>query len=169
MNDFSKRLRAAVDHANLEWSPTELGRKFGVSKQTAYGWMRGSQPDSDRLHPVADLLGVEARWLIHGDGPMLAVPSVNNLPPDEETLIESYRKIPEERKESVRLMVKALAKMVFLSVAVAVVAPHESEAAIEHNSLVHHYFAKSLNALHIFARFLRGFWTSIRVKPALRT
>ncbi len=169
MTPFSKRLKEAVNYASLEWSPTKLGRKFGVSKQTAYGWMTQSQPDSDKVHHVADILGVEARWLIDGDGPMIAVPTVNNLPPDEEDLIESYRKIPDERKESVRLMLQALARVVFLSVIVNTAAQNNAEAAIRHNSIVRDYCAKSLNLLHIFARFLRGFWTSIRVKPALRT
>jgi len=71
VNTFAKRFKLAREHAGL--SLAKVSERIGVSTQAA--WNYENRPDGsvsvDLLFPLADALGVEARWLATGDGEMV--------------------------------------------------------------------------------------------------
>lgn len=71
MDDFSTRLRAAVERAGL--SAREVSRRSGVSVTRVTALMLGGPAaGAPGLGTVADLagaLGCEASWLAYGTGP----------------------------------------------------------------------------------------------------
>ena len=83
MNTFAERCRHARDRANL--SLAKVADRINVSAQAV--WNYENRPDGsvsvELLFPLADALGVEARWpatgegaMYHGDTPTFAVQQV---------------------------------------------------------------------------------------------
>ena len=75
---FSRRLRAALDHATKVRGATDLAREFnlqhrdgdGVSVQSAHKWLSGKAiPTADKLATLARWLGVSEHWLHYGPPP----------------------------------------------------------------------------------------------------
>jgi transcriptional regulator with XRE-family HTH domain len=75
---FSRRLRAALDHASKVRGATDLAREFnlqhrdseGVSVQSAHKWLSGKAiPTTDKLATLARWLRVSAHWLHYGPPP----------------------------------------------------------------------------------------------------
>ncbi|MGX9221880.1 helix-turn-helix domain-containing protein (plasmid) [Massilia varians] len=70
MNTFAERFKHARELANLSFA--KVAERIDVSTQAV--WNYENRPDGsvsvDLLFPLADALGVEARWLATGEGPM---------------------------------------------------------------------------------------------------
>ena len=75
---FSRRLRAALDHATKVRGATDLAREFnlqhrdgeGVSVQSAHKWLSGKAiPTTDKLATLARWLGISEHWLHYGPPP----------------------------------------------------------------------------------------------------
>ncbi|MFC3468840.1 helix-turn-helix domain-containing protein [Massilia oculi] len=71
MTTFAERFKLAREHSCL--SLAKVGEAIDVSAQAA--WNYENRPDggisASLLFPLADVLGVEARWLATGNGTML--------------------------------------------------------------------------------------------------
>jgi transcriptional regulator with XRE-family HTH domain len=71
MSTFAERFKRAREHSGL--SLAKVGEAIDVSAQAA--WNYENRPDggvsANLLFPLADVLGVDARWLATGDGAML--------------------------------------------------------------------------------------------------
>lgn len=66
MNNFAARLQAAMGSL----SGKDLAEKVGHSQSTIHRYTSGeSIPRGDHLLVIADVLGVEVRWLLTGEGP----------------------------------------------------------------------------------------------------
>lgn len=99
---FQDRLRDALLPKGVNAkSPTEVGRFFGVNKQTADQWLKTGTVSSKYLFNVVDKLDVSARWLILGGD---HVSKAVRLEPEEVEVIEEiYRKLkPSARAKWVR-------------------------------------------------------------------
>lgn len=68
---FRERFQRAAVLARVEWSPTEIGRALGKSKQTVARWMDSSTPPAEEIFHIADKWKVDARWLATGEGSMI--------------------------------------------------------------------------------------------------
>jgi len=71
VDTFAARFKQAREHSGL--SLAKIAERIGVSTQAA--WNYENRPDgsvaTELLFPLADALGVEARWLVTGDGVMV--------------------------------------------------------------------------------------------------
>lgn len=69
METFGTRLRAARTRRNI--SMTDLAANIGVSHGSVSAWEAGhtATPQYGHALRLADALGVNARWLVLGDGP----------------------------------------------------------------------------------------------------
>jgi transcriptional regulator with XRE-family HTH domain len=64
MDTRGERLRIARAEAGL--TQHEVAERFGVDTSTVSRWETGSDPGTDRIGELADLYGVDARWLAFG-------------------------------------------------------------------------------------------------------
>lgn len=75
VSEFSKRLIAALDHARVpagRGRRTSMAKMFGVSTESVRKWLMGeSMPETKRLPEIAKRLGVNANWLLSGEGQMV--------------------------------------------------------------------------------------------------
>ncbi|MGI8839717.1 MAG: LexA family transcriptional regulator [Caulobacteraceae bacterium] len=46
----------------------EVARAVGIASTTMDGYLRGAMPSADRAFTIADELGVDAKWLVTGEG-----------------------------------------------------------------------------------------------------
>lgn len=73
-NTIGERLREARE--NKEMDQTTLADKAGVVARTLQRWEKGEQvPDGVSITRLAKATGVQASWLLTGEGDMYAVPS----------------------------------------------------------------------------------------------
>lgn len=73
-NTIGERLREARE--NKEMDQATLADKAGVVARTLQRWEKGEQvPDGVSITRLAKATGVQASWLLTGDGDMYAVPS----------------------------------------------------------------------------------------------
>jgi len=73
------------------YSAADLGRLAGVSKQSMSAYWNGLRfCSSDRLFALADVLGVDARWLITGE-------SFDSS--SEDRLLQAFRVMDEEARD----------------------------------------------------------------------
>lgn len=61
MKLFHRRLGELVSQKRL--SVSELAENCGVTRQTVYGWLRGSLPHRQNLHLLARVLGTSVEYL----------------------------------------------------------------------------------------------------------
>ena len=65
MQNFSERLEAAWRSSSLKKG--DIARELGVALSTVSRWFNGTVPDSENLHLLAKLLGVDASFLTGAD------------------------------------------------------------------------------------------------------
>lgn len=84
---LSDRVKEAVQEAKKSKSVKDVASGCGVSVQTIYAWQKGftSNLKGETLVELAEVSGLNARWIINGKGPK------HGLTPDEKTLIEGLR------------------------------------------------------------------------------
>lgn len=73
-NSIGERLREARENKQLD--QTTLADKAGIVARTLQRWEKGEQvPDGVAITRLAKATGVQASWLLTGEGDMYAVPS----------------------------------------------------------------------------------------------
>lgn len=90
METWTDRLVHAL-HNRPDRSQSGLARACGISDSAVAQWTSGQTKHirQDNLFAAADYLGVEARWLATGKGPMLRkVLDVSNLTDDQRRTLE---------------------------------------------------------------------------------
>jgi transcriptional regulator with XRE-family HTH domain len=104
-------------------SSTALARRVGVSASAAAQWEhpRGTSPTLENLVLIAEATGVQFDWLAAGrgvpiaantvdvDGAMALHPDAYARDLDEERLLTLWRNVPEAHRETLFLMITALA------------------------------------------------------------
>lgn len=79
--NFRDRLTLAREHARLNMS--ELARRLSLTPQAIHSWESGTNiPRRRRIEQVAQVLGVDARWLAFGEGTMI---TAKGLPSEKPT------------------------------------------------------------------------------------
>lgn len=66
MNGFAERLERAMGERDI--TPGELARRVGVVKGAVSGWLSNKRPSRKNMQQLAEVLGVSAAWLEHGEG-----------------------------------------------------------------------------------------------------
>lgn len=116
--DFSKRLRQAMQQRGMEAGPTQLAREFNrrfpatrVTVQAARKWLSAEAiPSQDKLRSLATWLEVGTEWLRFG------VPQASALEPQarsyrvlsDSDLLKRYRKLSSRHQEMVAELIMAL-------------------------------------------------------------
>lgn len=118
---FSERLRTALAGAGYAPSPTLLAREFNlrtkdkaVSMFASRKWLMGeSIPTQEKMHVLADWLGVSAQWLRFGieDG----VPHQNRTTEPlteaaDRSILGDYQRLSEVHRSVIREMIAVLLK-----------------------------------------------------------
>lgn len=63
---LAPRVREAIDGCNK--TQAEVARQMGVSRSAVWQWMHTGQVDNYRLVELAEVTGVDVRWLMTGKG-----------------------------------------------------------------------------------------------------
>ena len=103
MAEFRDRLRAAIARSNK--TAKAIYGQIGVSKAIYYNWQSegGSLPRAENIFPLADALGVEARWLITGEGPMTVDKQVFSQ--EQTDIADAWPLLPESTRHHVQLLI----------------------------------------------------------------
>src|SRR3990167_2522397 len=74
---LANRIKSRREQLGL--MPVDLANAAGVSVSAVLQWEKGSTKNlkNEHLFAIADALNVNARWLATGEGPMVAVPSMD--------------------------------------------------------------------------------------------
>lgn len=91
MTKFKDRLRKAADHAKVTWGQTSVAKSLGMKKQTVDRWFDEGEPKAAQIFAIADLWGINARWLATGEGDMLGAADQGDLAPKEGILLLLFR------------------------------------------------------------------------------
>jgi hypothetical protein len=155
MRPFRDRLREAAAYAGIAYSPTTIGRALGVAKQTVHPWMGDGEPRAAMVFRIADLWGVNPRWLATEEGAMVQEPPSSGLTLHELEILRRYRTADPQWRQSLRMMAKAAAKVaVALALAVQVLLPTPAEAALSRAQLNNN--TDCMRFLRRWLRSLRG-------------
>jgi transcriptional regulator with XRE-family HTH domain len=101
---ITDRIRQAIDASGLKQA--EIARRVGVERQTVGDWYHGRSVNvrPDHLFALADVLGVEARWLATGHGPRERVsPILSNY-------AEVIRQLSPEAREALLIVLRERAR-----------------------------------------------------------
>ena len=96
MSDFriistpQDRIKEALSFAHLK--PVELAERSGIHKGTISHYLSGQcEPKNSAIYKMAQVLGVDERWLIGYDVPMKPAPATPNA--TESELLSLYRSL----------------------------------------------------------------------------
>ena len=103
---FQKRINELWKQAkdrNRKLSQTEFSERFGVTRNSLLGWLRGTgQPDADGFVRIACSENVSLAWLLGDDRPQ----SEKELRRDEIELLKIFRRLTSEHKEDLLTIAK---------------------------------------------------------------
>jgi transcriptional regulator with XRE-family HTH domain len=122
--NFSKRLKLALTNAHyVSNSPTELAREFNIRYsgapicvQAARKWLHGDAlPTQDKLHVLADWLGISSEWLRFGDSNAPLIERQSDSSPrfasGEVKLIADIQRLDEPYRSMARELIQMLIRM----------------------------------------------------------
>lgn len=93
-----ERVADAVAQAEKTYKVVKIAELCGVTKQTVYDWRKQKTFNlkGETLVEIAEVSGLNARWLINGKGPRERSLSLSS---DEVTIVEAYRLFGDELRE----------------------------------------------------------------------
>lgn len=92
----------------------EFARQIGVNEKTFSSWkVKNTLPAADKISIISDLLGVSTDYLLTGKekSPSAEQTAKEQLTPDEQELLENYRRLSEHDKGKVIGKAEALAEL----------------------------------------------------------
>lgn len=120
---FSQRLKEAMLNNGYELRPIIIEREFNqrywgksISFQAARRWLLGEAiPTQDRLQVLAEWLEVDPHWLRFGEKLSGSVQQQRKrwdakMTPQERQIVETFMKLPAEKRKIVGEIINALAK-----------------------------------------------------------
>jgi len=109
--EFKDRLKFL--RLNKKMTQEELGKKFNVIKQTISSWENGnSRPDIDLASDLADFFNVTIDYLLGRvplPSPTQLEPAPSQFSDDELALIEKYRKMKDDEKDTMHKVANHIA------------------------------------------------------------
>ena len=63
--NFAQRLAKSMEARRF--SKLSLAKKIGVAHTTVAAWLKGAEPSSEKIAPLASALSVDAHWLLFGE------------------------------------------------------------------------------------------------------
>jgi hypothetical protein len=118
--EFSRRLRQALQEAGEGDGPTHLARQFNarysgksVTQQAARKWLHGEAlPAHDKIKTLAAWLGVGSNWLEYGEegghAAQQAATTYRSVLSDQE-LVRYYHKLNRSQQQALAEIIAALA------------------------------------------------------------
>jgi hypothetical protein len=104
---LADRVQEAVSEAEKRLPVADIAKACGVSKQSAYAWRRGDTKKlkGETLVELAEVSGINARWIINGKG------RKKGVSPDEQLIIDALPHLSQDLRESwIDAARKAIAK-----------------------------------------------------------
>jgi transcriptional regulator with XRE-family HTH domain len=103
MNTPGQRIREA--RLNKSLSVREAAARIGMGKSSLNELENGDSklPSAKVLLKMSEVLGVTARWIVHGDDGHLNVPT-----PEEEKFLTDFRDLSDDARKAVAAMITAL-------------------------------------------------------------
>lgn len=100
---FGERLQKAAKAAGITTN-AEFARAIKALPGTAYKWWSGTTQNvaAADVYRIAGALGVRAKWLVLGTGPMRALPDSDELTDEEVSIIEAYRRMSTSERQLFR-------------------------------------------------------------------
>lgn len=94
---LTERVADAVAKAEKVHKVKKIAELCGVSVQTVYDWRKNKTINlkGETLVELAEVSGLNARWIINGKGARESGPSLTS---DEQTIVDAYRLFGDELK-----------------------------------------------------------------------
>ena len=90
-------------------TPYKIHKLTGISQSTFTAWKQGiSTPKHEKLKKIAECLGVSVDYLITGEEKEKTPPVGEVLTEGEQTLIDLYRMVPEDKQKLILSMIQAV-------------------------------------------------------------
>jgi transcriptional regulator with XRE-family HTH domain len=109
LSSLKDRLRFALDLRDKR--PVDIVNDLNIPKSAISQYLSGKSQnmDSERLYKVCRYLNVSEPWLLGFDVPMeeSVSPDKLQLTEGEKTLLELFRRVPEEQQKMVLQMIRA--------------------------------------------------------------
>ena len=98
------RLRLALAMRDKKYTAKDVWPKIKVSRAAYYKWCDSTHAScrGDTLFRLADLLGVNSRWLALGKGPQHPVTPYTS---DQHSIAQIWPKLPESTRHTIQLLV----------------------------------------------------------------
>jgi len=94
METLGERIRKASDRVG---GLNKLAKLVDVPRRTLGNWLTGANPKPEALRKIAEVTGVDARWLLTGEGGMLETsPKVTTKPAPAQSQTDASDEIPED-------------------------------------------------------------------------
>ncbi len=83
-----------------------FGAAADKSPQAAAAWLKTGNISIESLHALSDYYKFDIHWMITGEGPKYRSESdsapATDIPPDEQALLNKYRRMPAEKKRTMQ-------------------------------------------------------------------
>lgn len=109
MDSIASRIRHALEINEMR--QVDLVRKSGISKASLSTYIKGVyEPKQKNIHKIAKALNVSEEWLMGYDVPMerSTKPHHTKLNKTEKEVIEMYRDLPDEDKQTIVNLITSL-------------------------------------------------------------
>ena len=108
MEHIGERIKRARDLTRL--SQTDVANMFGITREAVSLWESGdSRPDQEKILKLAEILEVNVRWLLSGEGPMKQ-DELGILEDFDRVMVRLGRRVKPEDRELVTELVGRFAK-----------------------------------------------------------
>jgi transcriptional regulator with XRE-family HTH domain len=99
---LKNNLKEAISKSGLYVK--EIASKSGVNKRTIDKWLVAEKikPNAEDLYKVCSILHVTVEWLFTGEGDIKS-----RMNPDEQDLLNKYRKIDDQGRYEISILLKA--------------------------------------------------------------
>ncbi len=109
MDSIASRIRHALEINEMR--QVDLVKKAGISKASLSTYIKGVyEPKQKNIHKIAKALNVSEEWLMGYDVPMerSSKPQHTKLNKTEKEVIEMYRDLPDEDKQTIVNLITSL-------------------------------------------------------------
>lgn len=109
MTTLKERLELAMDANSPRTTQAAIAKACGISTAAVAGWFQKENFALQATHcfALSKLMNVDAEWLATGRGTM-AGGGVRGLEPRHVALIQAYRRLPQEQRTPIRMLIEAL-------------------------------------------------------------
>ncbi len=103
---FARRLQERMDEIPIGQSELQRALGYKSGNSVVHNWLEGHMPRADRLDQLAEILGVNLKWLHYGKGPKLLADAEEI---DEAKIAAVIQKLTPDRRKFLMRLAKKMA------------------------------------------------------------